>query len=492
MEASLPTSSVDLTELLSANRFGNVIAGEVDSRNARRTHPVLNPSTGEPIVEVPVGSAQDVARAVDAAREALPEWRRRTPAARAATLLRLADVVDEHAESFARLESLNVGKPLSMARDEIPMISDVFRFMAGALRATWTPATEEYVDGYVSMIRREPLGVVGAITPWNYPLLTASWKIAPALGAGNTLVVKPSELTPLTTVLFAHLTRDVLPPGVLNVVCGTGPDTGQALADHPGIDAISLTGSVSSGIKVARAGAQTLKHVHLELGGKAPVVVFEDADLEAVVDTLRTMGFWNTGQECGAATRVICADSVKDALIEKLCAAAGSLAVGSPDEGDGIDMGPLISDVHRRRVHELVEAAVRDGATLALGGVVDGRPGFFYPPTVLADIPADSAILRNEIFGPVVTVETFAEEDDAIDLANNSAYGLAASVWTESGRRGLRLSEALNYGTVWINTHLVVASEMPWGGYGMSGTGRELSSYGLDDFTRTKHVMIAK
>lgn len=492
MHATSTFPSVDLTRLLSDQVFGHIIDGKVEAPADQPTYPVIDPSTGKRIVELPQASSVDVDRAVRVARIALPDWRRRTPADRAAALLSLAAIVDEHAELLAQLESLNVGKPLAMSRKEMPLISDVLRFMAGAVRSAQAPAAGEYIEGQVSVVRREPMGVVGAITPWNYPLMTAMWKIAPALGAGNTMVLKPSELTPLTTVVFAELAQGILPPGVLNVVCGLGAEAGKALADHPDVDVISLTGSVASGVAVARAGADTLKHVHLELGGKAPVVVFEDADLDAVVEAVSTMGFWNAGQECGAATRVICAAGVKDDLVARLRAAVASLRVGKPDEGEGIDVGPLISAAHRQRVDDLVQQAVSAGATVELGASPNGDAGFFYPPTLLSSVPEQAAIFRTEVFGPVVTVESFDDEAEAVRLANESDYGLSASVWTESGRRGLRVSDALEYGTVWINTHLVVTHEMPWSGYGMSGLGRELSSYGLDDYTRTKHVMMTK
>ncbi|MBS1893911.1 MAG: aminobutyraldehyde dehydrogenase [Actinobacteria bacterium] len=456
------------------------------------TWPVVNPADGQPIVEVPLGTAADVDRAVAAARAALPAWRKRTPGERAAVLVALADILDANAETLSQLESLNVGKPLAVSREEIPVASDTLRFMAAAIRTVQTPAAEEYVTDNLSILRREPVGVVAGITPWNYPLMTAIWKIAPALAAGNTMVLKPSELTPLTTIVFVEMAQEVLPPGVLNLVLGTGPVVGQALSAHPEVDLISLTGSIASGVAISEQAAANLKHVHLELGGKAPVVVFDDADLDAAVEAVRVMGFWNTGQECGAATRVLVDRRIHDELVAKLREAIGAIRVGGPEQGEGVEVGPLVSEIHRDRVDALVKAAIGDGATVETGGGPADVPGFFYEPTLLTQVPADSEALRKEIFGPVVTVETFDGEREAIELANDSNYGLAASIWTEGARRSLRVSDALDYGTVWVNSHLTLATEMPWVGFKMSGRGRELSTYAIEEFSRTKHVMVAK
>lgn len=477
------------TTLLPA-QLGHVIAGEI--RTGGPTHPVLNPATGEQIAAIPFGDRSDVDAAVAAASAALRAWRARTPGERAKVLLDMADIVDANAEELARLESLNTGKPLAVSRGDIPGVSDALRFMAGAVRAQSAPAPGQYVTGQFSVLVREPVGVIGAITPWNYPLLTASWKFAPSLAVGNTMVLKPSELTPLTTLAFAELVRDILPPGVLNIVLGDGPVVGNALSTHPDIAMVTLTGSVGSGKAVATAAAGSLKRVHLELGGKAPVIVFDDADLGRVAEGVRFAGYWNTGQECGAATRILCAESIRDDLLAALVPAVESIKVGDPAVGEDIEMGPLVSGQQQQRVAAHVVAALEAGATAATGGRLDrDAAGFFYPPTVLADITPDMAITRDEVFGPVVTVETFSDEADAIAAANKVEYGLAASVWTANGARAQRVSSALDFGTVWINSHLAMASEMPWGGFGASGFGREMSILALEEFSRTKHVMTA-
>jgi aminobutyraldehyde dehydrogenase len=471
--------------------LGHVINGILEPIGDEARLSVVDPGTGRAIAEIASGTMADVDRAVESARTAFSPWRAMPPSARAKILNAIADAVDANVDEVATLESLNAGKPVMVARAEVAMIGDIFRFHSGAARAMQSPATEEYVSGYLSMIRREPVGVVGAITPWNYPLLTAVFKMAGALAVGNTMVLKPSELTPLTTLRFMEIASNILPPGVVNIVLGTGEQVGSAISRHSGIDMVSLTGSVASGQRVISDAARTLKPTHLELGGKAPVVVFDDANLDAVISGVRAAGYWNAGQECGAATRIICSAAIKDRLTERLIAEVSTIKVGYVADGDDIEMGPLISKRHLDMVAGLVSRAKSDGATIAIGGIPIEREGFFFPPTVITDVARGSEITRQEIFGPVVTIETFEDESDAIELANAVAYGLSASVWTENVGRALRVTSALNFGTVWVNTHLVLATEMPWGGYKASGHGRELSTLCLEDFSRTKHVMIA-
>ena len=473
-----------------APTLGHVIGGVAESAGDSLID-VVNPATGIVITRVSSGTPADVDRAVDAARAALPAWRALTPGERAKVLMSMADAVDAHLDELVALEQLNVGKPATLASEEIPGVSEVLRFMAGAARALQSPATNEYTAGHVSMIRREPHGVIGAVTPWNYPLMTASWKIAAALAMGNTMVLKPSELTPLTTLRFMELIANILPAGVLNVVLGTGQSVGAAIAEHPGIDMVSLTGSVASGQAVSAAAAKTLKPVHLELGGKAPVVVFADADLDAVVAAVRVAGFVNSGQECGAGTRVLCEASVSADLTRKLIDAVNQIKLGAPSDGHDVEVGPLISRAHLRRVTDIVDRARTAGATVATGGQRVDRDGFFYAPTVIVTAPVGAEITTEEIFGPVVTVETFESEAQAIELSNKTSYGLASSVWTANVGRALRMSSSLDFGTVWVNSHLVLAMEMPWVGFGASGHGRECSTLSLEDFSRTKHVMIA-
>jgi 1-pyrroline dehydrogenase len=468
----------------------HLVGGRSVAGSGTSTHPVVNPATGAVIARATNGTAEDVDQAVAVATTAFAAWRRTTPAERADVLLRAAGVVEENGDELARLESANAGKPLALAREDVAGTVDTLRFMAGAVRAQQSLAAGDYLSGKTSMIVREPVGVVAAITPWNYPLLTAAWKIGPILAAGNTCVLKPSEQTPLTTIRLAELLTDVVPPGVLNIVLGEGSVVGEALATHPDVALVSVTGSVRSGQAVARAASDSLKRVHLELGGKAPVLVFADADLDAVADGIAFAGFGNSGQDCGAACRVLVEESVHDALVERLVARAEALVVGDPIEGEAVEMGPLVSETHRDSVVGFLERAYAEGVRAAAGGGAPDRRGFFVSPTVLVDIPAGAECVRQEIFGPVVTVESFADEEAAVAAANDTAYGLAASVWTGNARRAAALPGRLDFGTVWVNDHLSFATEMPWGGFKASGYGRDLSAYALDDYSRTKHVMV--
>jgi 1-pyrroline dehydrogenase len=469
-------------------RLKNLIGGRFVDSAGQDDDPVLNPATEEILALCPQGAAADVEAAVQAAQGAAAEWGRSTPAHRATQLLALADALEEDAGELIRLECANVGKPMDAAAEELPLCADHLRFFAGAARLMEGKATGEYADGFTSMVRREPLGVVGQITPWNYPLAMAIWKIAPALAAGNAVVLKPSELTPLSTIRLAELAAEILPAGVLNVVTGRGAPVGEALVRHPAIAMVSLTGSVRTGKAIAAAAADHLARTHLELGGNAPVVVLDDADVEAAAEGIRLGAFFNAGQDCTAAARVIASSEIYDELVDKVVDGARSLKIGAPAD-DGVELGPVISARQRERVLGFVERARSDGAEIATGGHPSGDRGFFVEPTVVLDPAQDSEIVQNEVFGPVVTVQRADDAEQAIAWANDTVYGLAASIWTRGASPFLNAARELNFGCVWLNAHLPFLSEMPHGGYGQSGYGKDLSAYSLEEYTRIKHVM---
>ena len=470
-------------------KLQNFIDGEFVDAADGETEEVTNPATGEVIAEMQLSTEKDVDRAVAAAKRAFPGWAATPPGERGAAILKLADLLEEHAEELADLESADAGKPRGVfLEDEMPFLCDNLRFFAGAGRVLEGKSAGEYVENRTSFVRREPVGVVGQIAPWNYPLMMAIWKIGPALAAGCTIVLKPAETTPVSTVKLAEYAGECLPKGVLNVITGNGRPAGSSLVTHPDVEMVSLTGSPETGKWIARAAADSLKRVHLELGGKAPVVVFDDVDLDVAMETIAATALYNAGQDCTASTRILAAGKVYDDVVNGLAEESKGYRMG-----DTLDPETTLGPLNSRRQRERVEGFLSrkpSNAEIVTGGREPDLPGFFLEPTVVSGLEQRDELIQNEIFGPVMTVQRFDDEAKAIEWANGTRYGLAASVWTRDIARAHRVANALRFGTVWINDHITMATEMPHGGYKQSGYGKDMSMYGLEDYTEIKHVMI--